>query len=878
MTGHAERHGWLECLVKSASETNKDHAILQTITAEVLAGIEAEGTGFYQPGMSGDWTETENEILYADLRPYLEWMQRRSSKLPLAPLDPSGRDSELIGLNDVFIALDVDKAGQDKLSDGSDAVYSAASGHLHEQKQLVLLGDPGSGKSTLLRYLALCLCSALLEPEGGWLEKLQWTVRPKNEEERNAFRLSDDEEKGEQRQWQASGLVPVYIHLRDFARHSYEAQDENAIWQYVSKQLAREGQQEAAAALEMLAAQNRLFFMFDGVDEVPPEERRRVWGAIDAFQDSPYGGNRWAATCRILSFVEEELPRRGLAVATLQKLDQEQIDHFIENWYRALQGKEEMTAAEAENKTSGLQDASRGYLHELAQNPMLLTIMAIVQTYEGTLPHERAMLYQRCVETMLLRWQRDKDKEDKETPSILAQLETSQAQLEQLLWRLGWEAHNQVRGQDRAADLPYWDVLKIASEQLGSAGKAELFLEYTEKKAHLLAGSGGKADRHYTFPHRTFQEYLAACYLESERRPLRRIADLAGEGDPWREVINLAFGRLMHVKNDRVKAIDIIVDRLLEDELPADEEGWRRLWLTGEACAVIGQEALLEDEEGAAILPRMREQLVALLENEALTPRQRAEAGDALGALGDPRPGVCTLEPELIAIPGGEFIYQDGTHTIEQPFAVARYPVTVAQFAMFVEDGGYEEARYWGGEEGAGRRWRQSDYPNYRGDGPITQPWFWLQPRWHGANRPVVGVSWYEATAYCTWLTEKSGRTYRLPSEEEWERAARHTDGREWAWGNEWEDGIINSREARINRTSSVGAFPRGAAVCGADDLCGNVWEWTASFYDKDRDSYVVRGGSWVSNPDSARVASRLRYFPNGSFNYFGFRVVAPVF
>ena len=120
----------------------------------------------------------------------------------------------------------------------------------------------------------------------------------------------------------------------------------------------------------------------------------------------------------------------------------------------------------------------------------------------------------------------------------------------------------------------------------------------------------------------------------------------------------------------------------------------------------VRQEALLEDEEGAEILPQIRKQLVALLEREALTPRQRVEAGDALGVLGDPRPGVCTLEPELIEIPAGMFIYQDRKYTIEQPFAIARYPVTVAQFAMFMEDDGYEEARYWGGEESAGWQWR----------------------------------------------------------------------------------------------------------------------------------------------------------------------------
>jgi predicted NACHT family NTPase len=113
-----------------------------------------------------------------------------------------------------------------------------------------------------------------------------------------------------------------------------------------------------------------------------------------------------------------------------------------------------LTPAEAQNKTEALQAASRGHLHELAQNPMLLTIMAIVQTYEGTLPDERAILYQRCVETLLLRWQREKEKENKDAPSIVQQLGTSQAQLEQLLWRLGWEAHNQARDSNHAADLP----------------------------------------------------------------------------------------------------------------------------------------------------------------------------------------------------------------------------------------------------------------------------------------------------------------------------------------------------------------------------------------------------------------------------------------
>ena len=167
--------------------------------------------------------------------------------------------------------------------------------------------------------------------------------------------------------------------------------------------------------------------------------------------------------------------------------------------------------------------------------------------------------------------------------------------------------------------------------------------------------------------------------------------------------------------------------------------------------------------------------------------------------------------------------------TIEQSFAIARYPVTVAQFGLFMAAGGYEEPRYWGGTHSDGWQWRMKDHGSYRGEGPVTQPEYWLQPRWHGQNRPIVGVSWYEAAAYCAWLAEESGREYRLPTEEEWERAARHTDGRQYAWGNDGQDGIINSSEAGISRTTAAGAFPRGAAACGAQDMSGNVWEWTAS-------------------------------------------------
>jgi formylglycine-generating enzyme required for sulfatase activity len=363
-------------------------------------------------------------------------------------------------------------------------------------------------------------------------------------------------------------------------------------------------------------------------------------------------------------------------------------------------------------------------------------------------------------------------------------------------------------------------------------------------------------------------------------RLLKEAPVLAEEGDIWREVLNLAAGVLVY-NNNNFEQVLFAVERMVPHSIPAAKESavWYRIWLAGEMAAVVGRQNFEESDFADELLPLLKEQFVALLQNEALTPQQRAEAGDALGQLGDPRPGVCTLEPDLIEIPAGDFLSGDEieTHSIERPFAIARYPVTVAQFAMFVEDGGYEKTRYWVGKESAGWSWRQSEHPNYRGEGSVTEPRYWRHTRWHEENRPVVGVSWYEAQAYCAWLAEKSGREYRLPAAVEWERAARSTDGREYAWGNEWEDGIINSREAQINRTTAVGAFPRGAAECGADDMGGNVLEWMAYFSYSDPNSSLVRGGSWLYTREYARVVFLGNNKRDLSYFNVGFRLVSPV-
>ncbi|MCD4686861.1 MAG: SUMF1/EgtB/PvdO family nonheme iron enzyme [Anaerolineae bacterium] len=253
-------------------------------------------------------------------------------------------------------------------------------------------------------------------------------------------------------------------------------------------------------------------------------------------------------------------------------------------------------------------------------------------------------------------------------------------------------------------------------------------------------------------------------------------------------------------------------------------------------------------------------------------------------------PARLPFEPETVLVPAGPFLmgrdpkkHPDGDndelpqHTVTLPdYRIGKYPVTVEEFRAFVEAGGYAERRFW---TDAGWQWRDSKNK--------TEPYLWREEEWTGDGRlPVIGVSWYGAMAYVRWLSDVAGREYRLPTESEWERAARGTDGRLYPWGDAWRDGVCNTHEAGIGRTSPVGQFsPAGDSPYGAADMAGNVWEWCATQWRGDYSTAednalegaplrVLRGGAFTYNPDRARCVYRSGDPPYFRFNFFGFRVV----
>jgi formylglycine-generating enzyme required for sulfatase activity len=212
---------------------------------------------------------------------------------------------------------------------------------------------------------------------------------------------------------------------------------------------------------------------------------------------------------------------------------------------------------------------------------------------------------------------------------------------------------------------------------------------------------------------------------------------------------------------------------------------------------------------------------------------------------------------ELIRIPAGPFLYGKDLRKIELPeFWIGRYPVTNAQYKRFLDANPRHRVPYY--------------------DVDWAKPFNWDQKRRaypsNKADHPVLLVSWDNAKAFCDWAG------LALPTEEQWEKAARGTNGRDWPWGNEWAENRANSSEAGIRGTTPVGKYsPQGDSPYGCADMAGNVWEWTDSWYDDSRRGRVLRGGSWFYDLRFARVSIRLNYTPGNAIFNIGFRVAAPV-
>lgn len=212
-------------------------------------------------------------------------------------------------------------------------------------------------------------------------------------------------------------------------------------------------------------------------------------------------------------------------------------------------------------------------------------------------------------------------------------------------------------------------------------------------------------------------------------------------------------------------------------------------------------------------------------------------------------------------------------------FDIAHVPVTVNQYAAFLNSGAVEEERWWGE---MGWAWLHDKLDKW-GRENCWQPDAWKRQR-KKPFHPVVGITWYEATAYCAWVSYEQKRSVRLPSEVEWEYAARGDDERPFPWGEEYDPALTNNVESGLHDITEAGKTAGDVSPYGILDMAGNVQEWTNSDYKPYPGEiyasdylFVARGGSYNDTAFGARTSYRRAYPPGYFFPFLGFRVVIDI-
>lgn len=768
---------------------------------------------------------------------------------------------------------------------------------INRNKHLVLLGDPGCGKSTLVNFVTLCLAGELLCEKDANLEKLIAPI-PRYY---NYFDVNevDQEVELKYQSWDHGALIPVRVVLRDFAAEFHSLAElpgkSNLIWAFIEKELTKSSHADFLPYLRRELIEVGGLVLFDGLDEIPSADqmRSKIKRAIEDFTMA-YPKCRIIVTSRVYAYQKQDWRLQGYTDVLIAPFSKVQICQLIDRYYAHIADIRNLNHESAQGRASLLKRAiiQNKRLVDLAERPLLLTLMVSLHAWRGgNLPEDREELYEQAVDLLLDLWERNKWERNSlgeitvQRQSIVEYLKVDRKQLRQFLDHIAFSAHSEQKELDNVAGIADGELI---TGLLGIVKKGDIYPQYLEQylkeRSGLLIEYGNNL---YSFPHRTIQEYLAACYLTDHEDP-SDIAQLArNDPDRWREVVLLAGAKAARGMN---YAVWTLARELCPIELTDSEEVRNIEWGALFAGQCLAESANLQklSISNKRVLKRVCSWLVKILDDGKFPVSERINAGKFLAKLFDIR-----FNPEILFLPDDEALgfieirtgnFQMGSdqhdeisssdehpfHSINLPtYYLSKFPVTVMQYKLFLED-----------------THRDSSIIN----GQLS-------------NHPVVNISYFDALDYCEWLqskliqnsnppkflvkliTEKKWRI-TIPSEAEWEKGARGFDGNLYPWGHIFDSDKANIDETNLGAISSVGVFPKGASPFGILDMSGNIWEWTRSkfraypYESKDgreepdsTSKRVIRGGSYEDVRRVSRCASRDCISPASRYLYCGFRL-----
>jgi formylglycine-generating enzyme required for sulfatase activity len=692
--------------------------------------------------------------------------------------------------------------------------------------------------------------------------------------------------------------------------------------------------------------------LLDELNEMPSagQEAIGLWKEflLEMAQTCP--GSRFIFSCRSLDY-SSSLSSKDLTVphVRIESLSDTQVEHFLQVYsphgdtlWRHLKGTPQL---------------------DLYRTPIYLKMLVNQADAEGHIPEGRAALFTGFVRQALQR-ERHADNPRFQPDDLLTEWDCDQLTLHH--WKDACDLPSEGVLIPKLSSLAYrmqeQRITSEASQVRIDRRRALTLLEHARSKDILKAGVDLRVVdidvSDVLYIHQLMQEYFAA-------RCLAATPDAERVRTEW---------RADRIKPSLVQVLAKLVDA---DPLPpAPQTGWEETTVLAvamstnpEAFVTALMETNLPLAGRCAAQPDVRISedlkmhicwaLVERTQNRDADLRARIAAGLSLGPVGDPRFERCKgsfgdyLLPPLVTILGGTYTlgsekgeesYAVSDKDRERPvhrvqltsFQIGKFPVTNAEWKLFMEADGYKDERWWdteaakawrrgeGTAEGPKQQWREDrkwlqdhldnlheykqftaeDLKNYRRyalmtdeefetqlnewypPGQQTQPSEWNDDAFNNPAQPIVGICWYEARAYCAWLSAQTGRLFRLPMEAEWEAAARGSTGRHYAYGDDFDAARCNTFETHIRRTTPIGVFPGSGTPGGLVDMTGNTWDWTSSLYrpypyqaaDGREDPVVegrrvARGGSWDNDRVVARAACRYRAHPVFRDHSLGLRV-----
>ena len=762
-----------------------------------------------------------------------------------------------------------------------------------EMSRIILSGSPGTGKTVFLTRFAAALAEVLLG-QGTTLEQ-----------NLSLEGLSED----------GRPPIPIVLEAVHLAHNTIVFGLDRLANAVRTALIDGCTEQEAPNSATIISGlrNGRYLIMVDALDEIPNENMRRACVSWLKGLSIILKRTRFVLTTRSAQYTGPLAYGPEFEVLEIAGLNVAQQDLLIDRFRDYKEEPERFNALLHDAVASLKQRLAGGDERDLAGNPLMLTTICAVYYKVRRLPNDRAELCDLIVEDLC----RAKSSRDR-----ASDWELDFRQKRDLLERLALDM--QEKG---AQSLPLADACQIiaaglAPDQARERKRIDTYLKWLVQHTGLIyyrPDGNGEAIR---FHHRLFREFLAASRLTGENETVETLVEeLLRKGfladTFWSDVIRLLPGTMNRV--EKAKAMAEHLEELANRH--PDQEGRLRAILS---ATLVESTNLFRLYDIIGFTRRSIERYEVTGKTWTLDDRRLFL--DGLAVLGDPRLGM-DLENRWVYIKPGRFTmernknkYNDDKleHTvhIEEGFWLGRFPVTNQEYAEFLLDGGFQREELWHPE---GWKWLHMDeqaFDAFFNDlkkqfayiepdwkqfyRPDQKPFWWNDRRMNRHNQPVVGINWFEAYAYCCWLTQKwrekppgwfQGEVeISLPFDAEWEYAARGSTSVPYPWGNEEPGKDLANFNQHVGETTPVGAYPLGNTPRGLIDMSGNVWEWcfdpwNDEIYPKRKDAKVgvritegdparrtLHGGSWSNSADKLRSSCRFRASAWSRVSGIGFR------